>query len=794
MLTTVGRVIRTLHRSPVFAAVAVLSLAAGIGLSTATFAIVDSMARPKIPIADVDRLFREDLRFGNQKNGPSILAQVRGLEALPGIERVGVSTGGFNVAVSANDAQTWLGVQTTTPDFFATLGVAPAIGRLPSGEEIRQQSAVVLTNSAWRRLFPKRVAIDGARVTIADREYAVVGVLGAGFETLTYGDVWIPAASAADLEGLTYPTIIAKLRVGVDSISIRPQLAALAASFTAAYVAHGAPAYQIRLRGMRPKPPSFRDNELALLMAGIAIGVLAIACTNVSALALARGLSRRRDHALRVALGASRLAIGGEVLSEIAVLGIFGAILGFMVAAALIGTLTHMVPEDLMQRGYFVPELNPRVFALTSLTLFAGILVAGALPAWRASRTSPSSVLKDNAGTTTGRSRNEFKVLVMGELAIAMVLLMLASLLTLSVRNLVNYDFGFDAHRVLLARVNMPRARDSTSTDQRVALLESSVQRVAAMPGVAAVSTRGSGRLEGDQVTSDDSRNAAPLHLKMGFVEAGAGFFATLGAAPVAGRDFQQGDAVRGAVVLSKHAARLLFPHGDAIGRMVKLGGERSTRAWLPVIGVAPDVRLGLYGDDPGARDTVVYAMTTRHSFDNSDLVIRQTGDAPALAVAIRRTLRDRLPAHATADVVAFAINLASMVRAHRFYDRVFSFLSAASLILAAGGLFSVLSYAVGQRLREFAVRQALGASPTQVLRLVMRSAFELALGGTAFGALLSFWASAGVSGALWGVKNTDPLSLVIAELTLLAVTMLASLIPAYRAMKADPVEVLRAT
>jgi len=134
------------------------------------------------------------------------------------------------------------------------------------------------------------------------------------------------------------------------------------------------------------------------------------------------------------------------------------------------------------------------------------------------------------------------------------------------------------------------------------------------------------------------------------------------------------------------------------------------------------------------------------------------------------------------------------LLRLHRFYDGIFSFLSAASLILAAGGLFSVLSYTVSQRLREFAVRQALGASPRQVLRLVMRNAFELALGGTAFGALLSFWASAGVSTALFGVKNTDPVSLVIAELTLLAVTMLASLVPAYRAMKADPVEVLRAT
>lgn len=794
MIATLARAVRTLHRSPVYAAVATLSLAVGIGLSTATFAIVDSMMNPKIPVTDVDRLFRENLRLGNQKHPPSILDQVRALEALPGIERVGVSTGGRTFAVTVNDVQTWLGVETTTPDFFATVGVTPAIGRNPTGDEMRQQTAVVLTQSAWRQLFPKRTSIDGARVTIADREYTVVGVLGAGFETLMYGDVWIPAASAGELEGLANPAIIARLRAGVDSISIRPQLATVAANFTAAYVAPGAPPYEIRFHGLRPKPPSLRDSELALLMAGIAVGVLAIACTNVSALSLARGLSRRRDHALRVALGASRLAIGGDVLSEFAVLGTLGAILGFMIAIALIGTLAHMVPEDFTRRGYFIPELNARVFGLTVATLFAGIFAAGAIPAWRASRSNPARVLKDNAGTTTGRSRHEFNILVMGELAIAMVLLMLASLLTLSTRNLVGYDFGFDAHRILSANVSMPSGRDSLTTDEDVAVMRASADRIAAMPGIAAVSTHGWGRLDGDEVTSDDTRNAQPLRLKAGFVEAGAGFFSALGTPPASGRDFEDGDAVRGAVILSKHAAQLLFPHGDAIGRLVKLGGERSTRAWLPVIGVAHDVRLGVYGDDPAARDTVVYAMTTKHSFDNSSLVIRRTGDARILPVEIVRALRSRLPARSTVAVFPFDVNLASAVRMHRFMDGIFSFLSVASLLLAAGGLFSVMSYTVGQRLREFAVRQALGASPKQVLRLVMSGAFELALGGTAFGALLSFWASAGVSSALWGVKNTDPVSLVIAEATLLAVTMIASLVPAYRAMRADPVDVLRAT
>ena len=178
------------------------------------------------------------------------------------------------------------------------------------------------------------------------------------------------------------------------------------------------------MQGLRPKPPNLRDNELALLLVGIAIGVLAISCTNVSALALARGLARRRDYALRVALGASRLAIGGMVLSEVALLGVLGAVLGFMLAMALIGSVTHMVPEDLTLRGFFIPALTPRVFAMTTVALLVGVLVAGGIPAWRASRSNPSDPLKDNAGTTTGRARRRFKILVIGELSIAMALLM----------------------------------------------------------------------------------------------------------------------------------------------------------------------------------------------------------------------------------------------------------------------------------------------------------------------------------------------------------------------------------
>jgi putative ABC transport system permease protein len=791
MITTLARTLRALRRSPGYVGVAALSLALGLGLSTATYAIVDSMMHPKIPFEDVDRLFTESLRLGNQKHPPPIAERMQALRTLPGVERVGVAAS-QQKRVVVNGADHYAFLLRMTPEYLAALGVRAKMGRLPTEEEARTQSAVVLTAFTWRQLFPQQTTLEGAAITIDDREYPVVGVLPVGIERLVQSGVWLPFTSQVEIEQLRWPSILVKLRRGTDSIQIRPQLAKIAANFTADYALPGMPPYLIQLSGMRPKPPSLRDNELALLMVGIAVGVLAIACANVSALSLARGLTRRRDHALRIALGASRLAIGGEVLSEISVIAVFGVAGGLLLAIALVGVLTHIVPEELTWAGYFLPELNVRVFVLTALTLLAGIAIAGGIPAWRASRANPSDPLKDNAGTTTGRSRMEFKVLVIGELAISMALLMLASLMTLSTRNILNYEFGYDARRLLSADV-MWSSRDTLTDKRKAEMLEASLLRVKAMAGVVSVSTLTGGRLDDGEVTSDAGREADPLRLR-NYVEVGAGFFATLGVPLTEGRDFVEGDRTAGAVILSQRAARLLFPHGSALGRMVKLGGERSPRPWLSVIGIARDVKLGISADPNAGADTLVYASTADRSLDYMRMVIRPARTDPALNIAILGALRDGLPPRSMAQVTPLIAYYDAMVRMHVFFDRLFSFLGTASLLLGAAGLFSVMSYAVGQRLREFAVRQALGATPRDVLRLVLRGAFELALGGTAIGALISFWASAGVSAALFGVKNTDPVSLVVAEATLLLVTMLASLVPALRAMRADPVEVLRAT
>ncbi|MGH7655350.1 MAG: ABC transporter permease, partial [Gemmatimonadaceae bacterium] len=266
MLTILLRTVRTLKRAPGFVAVATLSLAVGIGLSTATFAMMDSMLHPKIPLADVDRLFTEHLRLGDQKNPPSVLEQVRALEALPGIERVAVVASSVQAQGTSSEGYAW--IARTTPTFFETVGVKPTLGRMLSADEIRTKSAVVMSASGWHRLFPTQTSLDGVTFRIDDREYPVVGVMPMGLERIISGDVYLPVSSPADLQDLRYSMVIAKLRAGTDSMSIRPQLAVAAAAFTRRYVRPPAAPYELQLKSIRPTPPNLRDNELALLMVG----------------------------------------------------------------------------------------------------------------------------------------------------------------------------------------------------------------------------------------------------------------------------------------------------------------------------------------------------------------------------------------------------------------------------------------------------------------------------------------------------------------------------------------------
>jgi hypothetical protein len=296
-------------------------------------------------------------------------------------------------------------------------------------------------------------------------------------------------------------------------------------------------------------------------------------------------------------------------------------------------------------------------------------------------------------------------------------------------------------------------------------------------------------------VISDQvDRGATPLNIRH-YLDVGPGFLRTLGIPMVEGRDFVEGDrAGRGGVILDQRAAKQLFPHGGAVGQLVKLGDERSARPWVPVVGVARNARLEFPVEAELEPDPVVYVSLPIGSTYSADIIVRPRGGALWTAAAVLTALKAELPPRAFVMTYPWLHNYESMLALREFTAEIFIGLGIASLALAAAGLFSVLSYSVGQRMREFAVRVALGASGRDMMQLVMADGVVMALGGTAIGALVGMWAGFLLNSFLWGVYPADAGALVLAEAILFAVTMASCVAPALKATRADPLAILRAT
>jgi putative ABC transport system permease protein len=542
-------------------------------------------------------------------------------------------------------------------------------------------------------------------------------------------------------------------------------------------------------------------------MIGAAICVLLIACANVAALMLARGMVRTRDYALRLALGASRAEVAREVIVEVAVLAVVGCIAGALIATWAVGAITRATPVELHWQGFAQPQWSVRVFGLSSLAVLVSIAIAGGIPAWQASRTDPMGPLKESGGGTIGRAGTRFRWLVMAELALAMTLVMGASLMLKSASRMAAYDFGYDARSLIRADASFPTYyftgdrgafyKDTTADSTKARINIEILLRIKALPGIRSAAKFTGCSLKNGVITSDrtiegGAAGYAPQYCHV----TSAGLFATLGIPMAEGRDFIEGDDATGAIILDERTAHHLYPHERAVGRMLKLGDLASDKPWLPIIGVVHNRELGFNYFPEAGPDTAsqVYAMLASSRRDLGVVIVRPEPGAKGVELAVWKTLRVTLPPHAIWHVAPWAWDYLDGVRNEEFLSLLFVLLGVASLVLGAAGLFSVISYIAGQRNREFAVRIALGATKQNVLTLVMREALIMALGGTAVGAGLGMWAGFLLWNKMWGVYPVDAQALIAGETTLLLVTMLACLVPALRATRANPVDVLRAT
>ena len=784
--------LRSLRRAPGFVALATLSTGVGIGLSTSVYAMIDRLMHPLTPYANVDQLFRIQGYGYSPRRGPTT-AQL--FEALP-------RAGAFAAATMQAPGSSYLdasGIQDqrryarVAPNFFDVLGVRPRLGRVFRPDEMGTQNVAVISDALWRSRFRGRRAIGDAAITLGDRTYAVIGVMPPNFEQAPVPeDVWLPFPSAGAMSEAAFGFVTVRVKSGLRAEALRAPLKSLAEKLTKQF---GTPGSEISFRMFSLRPDPLQLSEYHAAMIGAAVGILLIACANVAALMLARGLGRQRNSALCLSLGATRAILVRDVFAEVAILTGLGSAVGLLAAGWGISAFSAAIPQQIAWLGLIDPSWSWRVFAGAFGAALVSAALAGVLPALQAARVDPAEPLKESSGTTTGRARSRFRALVVVELALSMVLLIGASLMVKATLRVAQYDFGFDATAMLNVFVTESAAGPSGKTPRRSTDdLAPIIERVRTVPGVDGVTSTSVAVPDNNLVISEATASGAtPLALRA-YQRIGLDYIRTLGLHIKEGRDVNESDRGRGAVVLEERAAEVLFPRGSAVGRMVKLGDQTSSQPWLPVIAVVRNSAFWFH-DDPDQHDEPkVFAYVPSEPLGFWRLVVHQARGARGVPLSLQRRIQDGLGSRTYVGVFPLLANYDQMLRGRYFVAGVFVLLGAVSLVLAAAGLFSVLSYAVGQRMREFAVRIALGARTGDVLRLVLRDGLELALGGTAVGALGGMWAGTLLSKWLYDVHPADVTALVAAELILLVVTLLACLVPALRAMQADPVEVLRAT
>ncbi len=789
--TAIPQTSRALRRAPGFVAIAALSLGAALGMSTSVFALIDAMTHPVSPYARSEQLFEVRV-FSFVRVGPSAAEIHDGLAGIPGVEAV-TSAGSSWLDVEAGESVVKVEVAATGNGFFQLLGAHPRLGRLASPDEMNGQRVALVSDDFWKQQFGNRPAIGDSHITIGDQQYTVVGVLPPHTTAPINTDVWIPG-SAPRLGG----TPFVRLKAGVTPKDVQPQINAIMHRFTLSYATGPTDRpFAASLVTLTPDPIALKDFHKALI--GAAICVLIIACANVAALMLSRGTVRSRDYALRLAIGATRADIAREVMFEVAALAVIGSIAGAIVAAWGVGLITHAMPMDMHKYGFAEPQWSARVLGLSALAVMIAVAVAGGIPAWRASCTDPAGTLKDSSGGNTGRSNTRFRGLVVAELALSMTLLVAASLMLKSERIMAATDFGLDKKNLLDAELYLKNTGSSFVTADLVRTSQLALARIRAVPGVVSATTAAPCVWDHSHpiITTDRTVAGGRALTFPNCTKVGTDFVQTYGYQVVEGRDLEPGDAQgNGAVLLDQKTARRIFPHESAIGRTLKFGDLASTAPWMTVVGVVRDKDIGFKSVLESGKDTsdVLFVSAADSSRGPYFYPIRVAPGAQSVRVLVSRALLAMAPKNSFIRVVPLTEAYESQLREQQFLSLLFSLLGAASLALGAAGLFSVISYLASQRMREFAVRVALGATRQNVAKLVLREALLMALGGTAIGAGLGMWAGFLIWDKMYGVYPVDATALIAAEATLIVTTMVACFVPAMRAMRADPVSVMRAT
>jgi putative ABC transport system permease protein len=789
---------RLLFKQPAISAVAILTLALGIGANTAIFSAVNAVLLRPLPYPDADRL----VMIWEKRHREGVLNNVVSAADFVDWEKMQQSFSAIAAMTVINSDLTGAGdpvklfAGAVSPAFFDVLGITPAYGRTFRPEEatVGQHRVVILSHQLWQERFGSDPGVIGRKIVLSAIPHEVVGVLPPSFEfpdpdIQLWGPLGFVGAQRAPSRTNHYLSVYARMKDGVTLQQARTDMERVAAQLTEQYPEanrnHGAHVALLRDELQAPV-----KEGLLTLFAAVGF-VLLIACVNVANLMLARAASRRREMAVRAAVGAGRWRLAGQALTESVLLAIAGGVCGLIVAYWGIQLLQLIAPRDVQVLGVHEIRLQPVVLGFTLLLSIATGLVFGILPAWHLASQDANDALKDG-GRAPGSVRRRLRMtLVISEIALASLLLVGAGLTLRSFQTVLRADSGFNQDDLLTAFVSLPDAR-YRDDPQRVAAYDEIERRFAALPGVRAVGgtshlplsgqdSRGGVEIEGREPTPDTPTRA---HLRAVTLD----YFRTMGIRLIAGRNFSAADHSESpfVVIVNDTMARRYWPGMSPVGKRLRMGGAR---AWREVVGVVSDVKH--WGFDRPANPEM-YLPQKQMVWDGLTFVLATDLDPVNLSAAVRSELKAVDPDLALSNVRTMDEVAARSVAARRSTMVLLAIFGALALVLAAAGIYAVMAQLVALRSTEIGVRMTLGAKPAAVMRLVLKEGLLQTVAGLVIGLTGAVLVMRGFRAVLFHVSPSDPLTLTTVALVLLITAALACSLPARRAMRVDPVEVLR--
>ena len=784
--------LRNLLARPVFAIVAVLSLALALGATTALLGLVDAVVQPEIGFPDPGGLFSIWVMGGDTARHPPssyeqflLLRHEAGFAS--GVAAAATRLVTIRTAASARDAEAAF----VSTNFFELIGARPEIGRgfLPPDGLHGGERETVISDHLWRLIGRGRASPAGMRLWVDGANYEVVGVMPPEFDFPWFRDLWLPIPDAAG-RGIPTPIILYRLAPGATREIAAHQLNAIAQRVNLQF-------------GLRDKPILYRVFPIGggfmpmlypvhFALGGAVLLVLLVACLNVAGLMRARGVSRRREMAIRAALGASRAALAQLALAECALLVAAGSVAGALLGVWLIDTAAGLLPQQVRDLGLFTPHVSWRVFGGALAVSALAVVLIGVLPAWQAAGADPHAALQDGAATTT-RRRRRYSGLVAAEVALTMLLLFDAALLVRSARDFVSFDFGYAASPLVVAR--HPRFGAKGLAGRAGAeFSDAFLARATALGSVRDAATFHDLATTGYAVTATGPRGGATQRFLPRYRSVTPDYLRALGVRIRRGRDFASTDRTFGAVIVNQRAAEMLWPLDDPIDGQLMLAAADSARRFLPVVGVAEDVYEARPLDEDAAVPPMLYVVDPGDTLPGRDLVAHARGDPATTAIDLRRTVEGLNPnVSAVTHIEAWRQRLNDGVELAGFFAALFGAFAAFGIVLSALGVYGMTAVAVAERMREFGLRIALGASRGDISRLVGHDALVTLLAGIGGGALAALWAARILRFLAWGIDSSRlVVPLAASEFVVLLIGIAAAAPAVRRAVRSDPADTLR--